>query len=62
MATQQRIFIAETFLRMLRSTPNPTPWQEAYIVRTAAQHGIPLDRISELSGVPLNRVDRIVNS
>lgn len=61
MATQQRIFIAENYLRMFRAEQNPTLVTEAYYLTTAALHGVPLERISELTGVPLNRVDRLVN-
>ncbi|MBN9210736.1 MAG: hypothetical protein BGO45_10705 [Microbacterium sp. 71-36] len=61
MPTQQRIFIAENYLRILRTDPNPTIVTETYYVSIAARHGVSLERIAELTGIPLNRVDRLVN-
>ena len=61
MPTQQRIFIAENYLRILRADPNPTIATETYYVSIAAAHGVSLKRIAELTGIPLNRVDRLVN-
>lgn len=61
MRTQQRIFIAENFLRILNADPNRTVATETHYVATAARHGVTLERISELTGIPLNRVAIIVN-
>ena len=61
MRTQQRIFIAENFLRILSADPDHTVAVETYYVATAARHGVALERISELTGIPLNRVAIIVN-
>lgn len=59
MQTEQRIFIAENYLRIFRADPNPTIVTETYYVSIAARHGVPLERISELTGIPLNRVARL---
>jgi hypothetical protein len=51
-----RAFIAETFLRLLRDDKDKSVATEAYYVRTAAGYGVTVERIAELSGIPLNRV------
>ncbi|KTR95360.1 hypothetical protein NS220_06025 [Microbacterium testaceum] len=61
MQTEQRMFIAENFLRIHRADPNPTAATDTYYLCAAARYGLSLERISELSGIPLNRVAILVN-
>jgi len=60
MQTQQRIYIAENYLRILNADPNPTLATEIYYVTLAARYGVPLERIAELTGLPLNRVSILI--
>lgn len=62
MSTSTLNFIAETFLRLLRDDPDPSPTTEAYYIENASRYGVPEERIAELSGVPLNRVANIIES
>lgn len=54
--TKQKIEIAEDYLRRFADRGGPLE----YYVLNAHQHGIPVERISELMRVPLNRVALIV--
>jgi hypothetical protein len=49
-------FTAETFLRILRDDLDKSARTEAYYVTRANEYGVTPERISELSGIPLNRV------
>lgn len=56
MLTMQRRDIAEAFLARV----TPADAHAAYYVLTAHEHGVPVERIAELTGIPLNRVVLIV--
>lgn len=58
MDTRVAVSLAETYLAFI-SPDSPPHVVEAY-VRLAAQYGVPVGRIAEVSGIPLNRVDLIV--
>lgn len=55
-------FAAETYLRILRDDPDRSESLEAYYVRLAVGYGIGVERIAELTEIPLNRVARLLGS
>lgn len=49
-------FTAERFLIILRDDADRTRSLERYYVKIAFQYGVPVQRIVELTGMPLERV------
>ena len=58
MLTEQKIDIAEAYLKKLRAGASNS--MQAYYVRAAHKHGVPVERISDIARIPLNRVALIV--
>lgn len=56
MQSTSRTFTAERFLVLLKDDEDRTRALERYYVKLAYQYGVPVDDITRLSGIALDRV------